>query len=95
MGNHLGGRFPMVIWIDLVESVCQNSYCLIAVCQGFPMGIDVNSISQSADNQNVVAMTFQVADKTPNEVLSISSNVARSHNTHNLHLVQVAITYII
>ena len=95
MVHHLGSRLAMMVRIDLVQTMCQHAHCLITIRQGLTMGIDIYTIGQSADNQHVRTMAFQVTYEVTYQVLSVNGHLACSHNTHNLRLVQVAITSII
>ena len=75
--------------------MCQHTYRRIAISQRFAMGIDIHPIGQTTDNQHLGTIFLQIPDKTADKVLTIGRDMTSAHNTDNLSLIQVCITFII
>ena len=79
----------------MIEAVSQDGYCGVALGQCLTVGIDVDTIGQSTDNQHFWAMSTQVADETTYQVYTILRTLTGTNDADYLGLVQVGITFII
>ena len=95
MTEHLCCRIAMTVRIDLIESVSQDTHCWIAIGQCLTMGMDIDTISQTTDNQYLRTITVQILDEMANQVLSIGGAMTGANDTDDSRLVQIGITFII
>ena len=95
MVDHLGCRIPVAIGIYLVQAMSKDAHRRIPVLQCPAMYMDIHAIGQSTDHQHLLAVMTKVADKPTDQVLSIRRALTGTHDTDDLRLVQVSITFII
>ena len=95
MVHHLGRCLPVAVRIDLVQSVGQHSYRGIAMSQRLPVGTDIDTVCQSADNEHLRTLLAQIGDETADEILSVSRHPTGADKADDPLLVQVCLTFII
>ena len=57
--------------VYLVESVSQHAHRLVSVLQSGAMGVDIHTVSQSANYQHLRAKSLQVSHETAYHVFAV------------------------
>ena len=85
----------MAIGIDLVQPVSQDAHRRIAIGQCLPMGTDIDSIGQSADDEHLRTAVSQIGNEAPDQILPVTRHPTGTDDADDPGLIQVGITFII
>lgn len=94
LANHLVGCFAMTRRIKVIESVGQYAHRLITLLKSVAMGTDVNTVSQSADDEDLRTPLLQPFYETAHEILAIDRAMTGTHDVDNALLVEVGCSFI-
>ena len=93
--HHLYGCVTVYTGIEVVEPVCQYADGVKAVLQGCPVCMDVYTVCQSAEDENIWTDCLQFLDERTDDILSVGSAVASAYNTDDVTAVEVGVAEII
>ena len=80
MLKHLLGCLAMMSGIDGVEPVGKHANGVDSVLYGAAVGTDINTICQSADDDNVGRQCLHIRHKTADNLLSIVGRLTCSYD---------------
>ena len=81
--------------VYLVESVSQHAHGLVAVGQRLPVGINIDAVGQTADDEHLGTLLTEVGNEAPYEVLPVDGAVAGADDVDDTALVEVGRPHII
>lgn len=87
--GHFVGCVAVGRRIERVEAVSQYAHRRQAVVERLSVGVDVNAVGQSADDERVGTEPLQVGHETADEILSVGRAVAGAHDADHVACVEV------
>ena len=93
-GGGGGGRAAVYGGIDAVKPVSQYADGVEAVGEGFPVGVNVNAVGQSAHNQRVGQQSAELLHKPLAERFAVIGGVAGTHDAQDMAAVQVGRAFV-
>ena len=75
--------------IEVVKSVGQYAHRVVANAECCPVGTDVDTVGQSADDEYLGAKLVQARHETTDEILAVGGAMARAHDVDDASPVQV------
>ena len=92
--DHLVGCVAVPRRVEVIEAMCQHGHRVHVVFQCIAVCMDVNAISQPADDQRVGAQPTQIRDEATDEILSVGGAMTCADYRDDMLPVEVCLSLV-